>query len=139
MRHFPKTQSLEGNKWRREGEQQKTRTLSNKINIINVTDKFVESCITLIKELSTDSIIIVINDDTEQICTYLKNNNYIYYRIKRDIFEGSEQQMIMNVLVGSKCNNIYIGSDCCNKIFKNCGIDNLICSKMSDNTVKKYC
>lgn len=63
------------------------------------------------KYFSKDDIIIVLSYEYNNIITnYLKANNYEFYYTKKDIFEGREKHAIVDLLVGEKCNNYFIGN-----------------------------
>ena len=75
------------------------RELQNKyINLIN-------------KFCSKEDILFVLSYDLKNsIITYLKDNNYECYFTKKNIFNGREKHAIIDLLIGEKCNNVFIGN-----------------------------
>lgn len=77
-------------------------------NYIHLQNKYIE----LIKTyFSKDDMIFVISDESNKnVIDFLKNNNYDFYLPKKDIFDGTEKQLIVSLLLGEKCNNNFIGN-----------------------------
>jgi hypothetical protein len=87
-------------------------SLHNKIDEANyikmLEDKYIEA---INKYLSKEDKILVLSyDSNNRVFEYLKNNNYDYYITKKNIFGGREPHAIIDLLVGEKCNNIFIGN-----------------------------
>jgi hypothetical protein len=41
---------------------------------------------------------------------FLRENNYEFYISKKNIFNGREKHAIIDLLIGEKCNNVFIGN-----------------------------
>ena len=75
---------------------------------INLQNKYIE----LIKKyFSKDDIIFVLSYDlNNNVLKFLKENDYEFYITKKQIFDGREQHAIVDLLIGEKCNNYFIGN-----------------------------
>lgn len=63
------------------------------------------------KYFSKEDIIFVLSYDlNNNVIHFLKENNYIFYHTKKNIFDGREQHAIIDLLIGQTCNNYYIGN-----------------------------
>lgn len=74
--------------------------------------KLEDNYINLIKKYFTKENIIIILCYTKDngVTNYLKENGYEYYLTKKLIFDGREPHAIIDLLVGEKCNNVFIGN-----------------------------
>jgi hypothetical protein len=60
---------------------------------------------------SKNDIIFVLSYDlNNNVVNFLKENDYEFYFTKKQIFEGREQHAIVDLLIGEKCNNYFIGN-----------------------------
>ena len=75
---------------------------------IELQNKYIE----LIKQyFSKNDIIFVLSYDlNNNVINYLKENDYEFYFTKKQIFDGREQHAIVDLLIGEKCNNYFIGN-----------------------------
>lgn len=75
---------------------------------INLQKKYIE----LIKKyMSKNDILFILSYDSENsVINYLHENDYEYYLSKKNIFDGREKHAIVDLLLGEKCNNIFIGN-----------------------------
>jgi hypothetical protein len=75
---------------------------------INLQNKYIE----LIKKyFSKQDIIFVLSYDlNNNVINFLKENEYEFYISKKNIFNGREKHAIIDLLIGEKCNNIFIGN-----------------------------
>ena len=75
---------------------------------IELQNKYIE----LIKQyFSKNDIIFVLSYDlNNNVVKFLKENDYEFYFTKKQIFEGREQHAIVDLLIGEKCNNYFIGN-----------------------------
>ena len=75
---------------------------------IELQNKYIE----LIKKyFSKNDIIFVLSYDlNNNVVKFLKDNDYEFYFTKKQIFEGREQHAIVDLLIGEKCNNYFIGN-----------------------------
>jgi len=75
---------------------------------IELQNKYIK----LIKQyFSKNDIIFLLSYDlNNNIINYLKDNDYEFYITKKQIFEGREQHAIVDLLIGEKCNNCFIGN-----------------------------
>jgi hypothetical protein len=75
---------------------------------IQLQDKYIE----LIKKyFSKDDIVFVLSYDlSNNVTNFLNDSGYEFYITKKNIFGGREQHAIIDLLIGEKCNNYYIGN-----------------------------
>ena len=75
---------------------------------IELQNKYIK----LIKQyFSKNDIIFVLSYDlNNNVVKFLKENDYEFYFTKKQIFEGREQHAIVDLLIGEKCNNYFIGN-----------------------------
>jgi len=75
---------------------------------MELQNKYIE----LIKKyFSKNDIIFVLSYDlNNNVIKFLKNNNYEFYVTKKNIFDGRERHAIVDLLIGEKCNNYFIGN-----------------------------
>jgi hypothetical protein len=75
---------------------------------IELQNKYIE----LIKQyFSKNDIIFVLSYDlNNNVVKFLKENDYEFYFTKKQIFDGREQHAIVDLLIGEKCNNYFIGN-----------------------------
>jgi hypothetical protein len=75
---------------------------------IKLQNKYIE----LIKKyFSKNDIIFVLSYDlNNNVINYLKENKYEFYITKKQIFDGREKHAIIDLLIGEKCNNYFIGN-----------------------------
>ena len=75
---------------------------------VELQNKYIE----LIKQyFSKNDIIFVLSYDLDNsVIRYLKENEYEFYYTKKNIFDGREKHAIIDLLVGQKCNNCFIGN-----------------------------
>lgn len=75
---------------------------------IELQNKYIE----LIKQyFSKNDILFVLSYDlNNNVVKFLKENDYEFYFTKKQIFEGREQHAIVDLLIGEKCNNYFIGN-----------------------------
>jgi hypothetical protein len=75
---------------------------------IELQNKYIE----LIKKyFSKNDIIFVLSYElNNNVVKFLKDNDYEFYFTKKQIFEGREQHAIVDLLIGEKCNNYFIGN-----------------------------
>jgi hypothetical protein len=68
--------------------------------------------IDLIKNnFSKNDIIFVLTYDLDNnVIKFLKENDYEFYYTKKNIFNGREKHAIIDLLIGEKCNNNFIGN-----------------------------
>jgi hypothetical protein len=68
--------------------------------------------INLIKQyFSKDDIIFILSYDlTNNVIRFLRDNEYEFYYTKKNIFDGREKHAIIDLLIGEKCNNYFIGN-----------------------------
>jgi hypothetical protein len=57
-----------------------------------------------------DNIFVLSYDSNNRVVEYLKNNDYNFYITKKNNFTGREPHAIIDLLVGEKCNNVFIGN-----------------------------
>jgi predicted O-methyltransferase YrrM len=63
------------------------------------------------KYFSKNDIIFVLSYDLDnRVVKFLKDNEYEFYYTKKNIFDGREKHAIIDLLVGQKCNNCFIGN-----------------------------
>jgi len=63
------------------------------------------------KYFSKNDIIFVLSYDLDnRVVQFLKDNEYEFYYTKKNIFDGREKHAIIDLLVGQKCNNCFIGN-----------------------------
>ena len=63
------------------------------------------------KYFSKNDIIFVLSYDLDnKVVKFLKENEYEFYYTKKNIFDGREKHAIIDLLVGQKCNNCFIGN-----------------------------
>lgn len=63
------------------------------------------------KYFSTEDVIILLSySQDNSVIDFLRNNNYEFYYTKKNIFDGREKHAILDLLVGEKCNNCFIGN-----------------------------
>lgn len=75
---------------------------------INLQNKYIDL---IQKYFSKDDIIFILSYDlNNNVIKFLKENNYDFYISKKDIFDGREKHAIIDLLIGEKCNNIFIGN-----------------------------
>lgn len=87
-------------------------SVENKMNeatyIKMLEDRYIES---IAKYLSKEDKLLVLSyDSNNRVIEYLKNNSYDYYITKKNIFNGREPHAIIDLLIGEKCNNVFIGN-----------------------------
>lgn len=75
---------------------------------IELQNKYIE----LIKQYfsKNDIIFLLSYDINNNVVNFLKENDYEFYITKKQIFEGREQHAIVDLLIGEKCNNYFIGN-----------------------------
>jgi hypothetical protein len=75
---------------------------------IDLQNKYIE----LIKKyFSKNDIIFVLSYGlNNNVVKFLKENEYEFYFTKKQIFEGREQHAVVDLLIGEKCNNNFIGN-----------------------------
>jgi hypothetical protein len=75
---------------------------------MELQNKYIE----LIKKyFSKNDIIFVLSYDlNNNVIKFLKDNNYEFYVTKKNIFDGRERHAIVDLLIGEKCNNYFIGN-----------------------------
>jgi hypothetical protein len=75
---------------------------------INLQNKYIE----LIKNNFTkeDIIFVLSYDINNNVINFLRDNAYEFYISKKNIFDGREKHAIIDLLIGEKCNNIFIGN-----------------------------
>jgi len=75
---------------------------------INLQNKYIE----LIKNnfLKDDIIFVLSYDLSNNVINFLKDNGYEFYITKKNIFDGREKHAIIDLLIGEKCNNNFIGN-----------------------------
>lgn len=75
---------------------------------IELQNKYIE----LIKQYfsKNDIIFLLSYDINNNVVKFLKENDYEFYITKKQIFEGREQHAIVDLLIGEKCNNCFIGN-----------------------------
>lgn len=75
---------------------------------IELQNKYIE----LIKQYfsKNDIIFLLSYDINNNVVKFLKENDYEFYITKKQIFEGREQHAILDLLIGEKCNNCFIGN-----------------------------
>ncbi len=74
----------------------------------NLQHKYIEL---IKKHFSNDSIIFVLSYDlNNNVIKHLRENNYEFYISKKNIFDGREKHGIIDLLIGEKCNNCFIGN-----------------------------
>lgn len=75
---------------------------------IELQNKYIE----LIKQYfsKNDIIFLLSYDINNNVVKFLKENDYEFYITKKQIFEGREQHAIVDLLIGEKCNNYFIGN-----------------------------
>ena len=75
---------------------------------VELQNKYIE----LIKQyFSKNDIIFVLSYDLDNsVIRYLKENEYEFYYTKKNVFDGREKHAIIDLLVGQKCNNCFIGN-----------------------------
>jgi len=109
-----------------------------KINILNlnfndvIRDDTNSKILNYLKMLDPNDMLIIIDEDksSAQIIQFLKTNNFNYYTIKKNIFEGSEQEKVLSLLVGIKCSGSFIGYYD-RKIQKNKGLNYFIINNIN--------
>jgi len=75
---------------------------------INLQNKYIEL---IDKYFLKDDIIFVLSYDLDNnVIRFLRKNNYKFYISKKNIFNGREKHAIIDLLIGEKCNNIFIGN-----------------------------
>ena len=63
------------------------------------------------KYFSKNDIIFILSYDLDnRVVQFLKDNEYEFYYTKKNIFDGREKHAIIDLLVGQKCNNCFIGN-----------------------------
>jgi hypothetical protein len=63
------------------------------------------------KYFSKDDIIFVLSYDlNNNVINFLRENDYEFYYTKKNIFDGREKHAIIDLLIGEKCNNYFIGN-----------------------------
>ena len=63
------------------------------------------------KYFSKNDIIFVLSYDLDNnVVKFLKDNEYEFYYTKKNIFDGREKHAIIDLHVGQKCNNYFIGN-----------------------------
>jgi len=63
------------------------------------------------KKFSKNDIIFVLSYELDNnVVKFLKENDYEFYYTKKNIFNGREQHAIIDLLIGEKCNNNFIGN-----------------------------
>ena len=63
------------------------------------------------KYFSKNDIIFVLSYDLDnKVVKFLKENEYEFYYTKKNIFDGREKHAIIDLHVGEKCNNCFIGN-----------------------------
>jgi len=71
-------------------------------------DKYIEA---INKYLSKEDKLLVLGyNSNNRVIKYLKDNSYDYYITKKNIFNGREPHAIIDLLIGEKCNNVFIGN-----------------------------
>jgi hypothetical protein len=75
---------------------------------IELQNKYIE----LIKQYfsKNDIIFLLSYDINNNVVKFLKENDYEFYLTKKQIFEGRERHAIVDLLIGEKCNNCFIGN-----------------------------
>lgn len=74
----------------------------------NLQNKYIEL---IQRYFSKDDIIFVLSYDlNNNVLKFLKENDYEYYVTKKNIFDGREKHAVVDLLVGEKCNNYFIGN-----------------------------
>ena len=75
---------------------------------IQLQNKYIE----LIKHYFSkhDIIFFLSYDLNNNVVKFLKENDYEFYFTKKQIFEGREKHALVDLLVGEKCNNYFIGN-----------------------------
>jgi hypothetical protein len=75
---------------------------------VNLQNKYID----LIKtNCSKDDIIFVLSYNLDNdVIHFLRENNYEFYISKKNIFNGREKHAIIDLLIGEKCNNVFIGN-----------------------------
>jgi glutaredoxin-related protein len=84
----------------------------NKMTQEEYDDYLQNKYIKLIKQyFSKDDVIFVLTYDLKNnVVKFLKENDYNFYYTKKYIFDGREQHAIIDLLIGQKCNNYFIGN-----------------------------
>lgn len=87
-------------------------SLHNNMTEPEYIKKLESNYIELIKKyFSKDNIIIILCYTRDNgVTTFLKENGYDYYLTKKQIFDGREPHAIVDLLVGEKCNDVFIGN-----------------------------
>jgi hypothetical protein len=63
------------------------------------------------KYFSTEDVIILLSySQDNNVIDFLRNNKYEFYYTKKNVFDGREKHAIVDLLVGEKCNNCFIGN-----------------------------
>ena len=75
---------------------------------VELQNKYIE----LIKQyFSKNDIIFLLSYDFDNsVVRFLKDNEYEFYYTKKNVFDGREKHAIIDLLVGQKCNNCFIGN-----------------------------
>ena len=85
---------------------------SNKMTHEEYSASLQNKYIELIKThfVKTDIIFVLSYDLNNSVVKFLKDNDYEFYYTKKNVFDGREKHAIIDLLVGEKCNNYFIGN-----------------------------
>jgi hypothetical protein len=112
MTDLDKTKKIDVIHLRLEPDMTYNMSVHNNMNEIDYIKKLENNYIELIKKyFSKDNIIIILcyTKDNE-VTKFLKENGYDYYLTQKFIFNGREPHAIVDLLVGEKCNDVFIGN-----------------------------
>jgi len=75
---------------------------------INLQNKYIDL---IQKYFSKNDVIFLLSYSIDNnVVKYLRNNNYEFYISKKNIFDGREKHAVVDLLIGEKCNNNFIGN-----------------------------
>lgn len=55
------------------------------------------------------SILVLTSDTESQVIQYMRNNGYKFHIANKSIMDGREMNAIVDLLIGERCNNVFIG------------------------------